>query len=333
MRVSLALLVSLACYLPGLTTQETAAQESTGVPTDPETPDLKTPDLKTPTPTPQPRTTADSASPSAAPSDDTEIDQLVESLDASRYRDRSEASRRLMLSRGRAFEALQEAVLEGNAETAGRAFAILKHHVENKHDPTLQAKAEDVLKRIAEQVDHPKSLAAKRILDPQKEPNRAGRLPAPFLVPPAFAPRGKQVQVQIRIANGLKDVTVKENGNSIRVLDVGNGLQVEKKNGKGPLTKQIYKDAAELKLKDPDAHRVYQRGEAGFGLRIRPGRPVPGQPAAPRLPLPAPGDAKQDIQQRHQEINKRHKEIRRQLEQSLPRRSRPNDSPDEPLEV
>ena len=260
------------------------------------------------------------------------LERLIESLDSPRYSERFEASGQLKRAGRRGIDALKSAAENGSMETSSRALGILEYHFKNDDDGALQDQVKQILEEFAEQTDHPKKLAAQRILNPKQSSTRTPRLPAPFLVPPALV-RPRPMQIQVRIANGRKDITIKENGNSIRVLDTGDGIQVEKKKGQAPTTKKIYKNLDELKAKDDEAYRAYQRAGGGLRFPAQPRLQLPdARPAAP-VPNAIPEDIRKSIQQRHEDLRKRHEENLQRLRESRPLPARPNQPATRSIEV
>jgi hypothetical protein len=196
-------------------------------------------------------------------------------------------------------------------ETADRGFDILKRH-HDSDDLILKAAADETLRRIADQTEHPKSKAAELILAPV-EPVTEHALPFRFPILPA--PNiNRRIQIQVKIAGGDKDITVEEDGKKIRVIENANGIQVEKHDGKGGVTKKTFKDVDELLNKDPEAHKAYKRAGGNFAppLNRRAMPVVPGRPQlAPNLP--------NDVRKRHEEILKQHQEMRDKHKEMLER--------------
>ena len=258
--------------------------------------------------------------------ENTQLENWIEMLDSRKYRDRTEATAKLQRSGSAAIEALGRVVIDGSSEASDRALGILEFHYAGD-DEILKQQSKEVLKEIAEQSEHAESIAAQRILKPA-EPDAPKRLFPNMQVPnlrlpnlPNLAlqnraPINRRTRVRISVADGSKDVTVEENGKSIRVIENADGIQVEKKVENGKTVKTKYKDAAELKEKDPDAHKAYQKAIAGgpapIQLQINGNLIQPGQlQAAPQFPRQL-----EQMQKRIDELRKRNAELReKQLKQ------------------
>ena len=165
-----------------------------------------------------------------------------------------------------AIESLERVVLHGSSEAAGRALGILKRNFFSDSEQ-LSAPAREALQRIAQTENHPSALQAQRILTPP-EPEPKPSAARPRQVPLPVAPMNQQIQVQIKSVNGQREIKINENGREFRFRDDGDGIAVERPDGKGGVQKDRYKDKAELKEKDPDAYQVYER-YAGRGNRIQ----------------------------------------------------------------
>jgi hypothetical protein len=107
---------------------------------------------------------------------------------------------------------------------------------------------------------------------------------------------GNVSRVMGKELNGVKEIEAEENGRKVKIVDdPANGLKVEvtekNKDGKEETKKYEAKDAAEMKAKHPEAHRLYEEYSSRVGrVRIQqlgiPGLPPgPGAPPAPAAPL------------------------------------------------
>lgn len=259
------------------------------------------------------------------------LTQLIESLDSPRYSERFEASGQLKRAGRRGLDVLKSAAEDGSIEASSRALGILEYHFKNDDEGALQDQTKQILEAIAEQKDHPKQLAAQRILNPKRSSVATPRLPAPFLVPPALV-RPRPMQIQVRIAKGRRDITIKENDNSIRVLDTGEGIQVEKKKGQAPTTKKIYQNLEELKTKDTEAYRAYQRAGGGLRFPMQPNLQIPATPARPKTDAKTE-DIRKSIQQRHDELRKHHEENLHQMRESRPLPVGPDQPASRPIDA
>ena len=134
-------------------------------------------------------------------------------------------------------------------------------------------------------------------------------IPFPNLILPNLVPVNRPTRIRISVNNGTKEITVEENGKSIRVIENGDGIQVEKKDEKGRIVKTKYKDAAELKEKDADAHKAYQKAAPGGGVQIQ--MQQNGLPNLPGNGLPQFAPQQLQMQKQLDEIRKRLEEHRK----------------------
>ncbi len=93
------------------------------------------------------------------------------------------------------------------------------------------------------------------------------------------------------------------------MIENGDGIQVEKKDGNGKIVKTKYKNAAELKEKDADAHQAYQKATAGGRIQIQmQPNGIPNLPGQLRV-APQPFQPQQ-LQKQIEEMRKRLEENR-----------------------
>ncbi len=221
---------------------------------------------------------------------DQQVQRWIERLDAPRFSDRARASLELQRLGSAAIEPLEKVVLQGDSEAAERALGILKRNLLSDN-PKFSDPAREVLQRIAKTENHPQAPFAERILTPpESEPQPSARRLA---VPMRVAPMKMNIQVQIRSVNGKKDIQIKQNGQQFRFRDEGDGIAVERPDGKGGVKKEKYKNKEELKTKDPEAHQIYERYSGnGNRIQIRIGQPfqrqVPGLQIRPRIEVRPP---------------------------------------------
>jgi hypothetical protein len=140
-------------------------------------------------------------------------------------------------------------------------------------------------------------------------------VPGPGIVPGRIGAAQIQIQVaggaggnirkmKITEVNGIKSIEAEGNGKKVQITDdPTKGIQMEvteTKDGKETTQKYEAKDAAELKTKHPEAHKLYEeysKQPAGIQLRvggfpggaIPPGFPgIPAIPVAPAAPIRVP---------------------------------------------
>ena len=227
---------------------------------------------------------SDSHSDETQTADSGEIQSWIEKLESPRYRDRAQASSELGKLGIHAIEALEKTTIEGGSESSDRSIEILKRH-HSSRDGILKAAATDALRRISQDSNASQAAAAKQILDStDDEPQKPGPKLAPQMIP-VFPPLNQifkpgnvnRRSTSITIRNGNREVKVEENGKSIRVSESQNGVEVEKNDGNGKVTKQQYKDLQEMKEKDPDGYRTFEKAVPGGGRIKNPGAKNPRQ--------------------------------------------------------
>ncbi|MBC7851971.1 MAG: hypothetical protein IAF94_00900 [Pirellulaceae bacterium] len=229
-----------------------------------------------------------------------EIDKLMEQLDANRFSERQEAQQKLVELGKAAFPALEKGTQHVSREVAVRSLEILKNHFQ-KGDDATKAAAKESLERLAKNND---AILAKRAGEILTPPKPAVQLPGGNL---PFRVGGGNIQIQVvggaggnvkkvsvKDVNGVKEIEAEENGKKVKINDdpaKGIKLEVtETKDGKETTQKYEAKDAAELKTKHPEAHKLYEeysKQPAGIRLQVGgfPGGALPpGFPALPAIP-------------------------------------------------
>jgi hypothetical protein len=222
-----------------------------------------------------------------------EIDKLMEQLDSNRFNERQAAQQKLAEIGKAAFPALEKGTQNVSREVAVRSLDILKGQFQGGDEGT-KAAAKEVLERLSKNNDATLAKRAGEILDP---PKPAAQVP-PGIVPGRIqivgGAGGNFKKVSIKDVNGVKEIEAEENGKKVKINDdpaKGIKLEVtETKDGKETTQKYEAKDAAELKTKHPEAHKLYEeysKQPAGIQLRIGgfPGGAVPpGFPGIPAIP-------------------------------------------------
>jgi hypothetical protein len=251
---------------------------------------------------------ADDAASAPTPAGDVaaEISRLIPQLDDAEFSQRQAASQELMEAGKAVFPELEKAALEGSREASGRAIDILRTQFARGDDATKQA-AQAALERLAKSNNAGAAQKANDVLNPPKavEDPFNGR----FGVAPVIRGAGLQIQVAGNIggarrvstrrdANGKVEIEAEENGKKIKITKQPDGsieMEItETVNGKETTKKHSAKNYDELKMKDAEAAKIYDRYNAGgigniqiqgFAPGLPPGFPapgVPGQPAAAR---------------------------------------------------
>lgn len=238
-------------------------------------------------------------------------ERLLEDLRSPKFAARRNASRKLQQLGVSAHRSLERIVLSADlaadSESATRALDLLKAATRSQDDKIV-ASAVESLRRIAASDSPLAKTAAQALLDPADANSLPGvpRLAAPALQfaprfqfgpaapqfnPPAFAPQGRiNLRISVRTINGVREIEVVENDKKYRFRDVDGGLETERPDGNGGVKKHTYKDGEELRQKDAEAYRIYQK--AGGDKRAEDKRGGPAIEAvpenAPLLPPPPP---------------------------------------------
>lgn len=220
-----------------------------------------------------------------------QVDLWIEQMESPKAAERRNAARQLERIGAAAIKPLETLALNGGLDASERAFEILKKHL-NGDFPELSDKAREALQRIAEGKDLAKSRTAERMLTPQLEETQRPefRPPAPRQQMQQFA---RRTSVKISSVNGVQDIAVDQDGEKYRFRDSGNGISIERPDGKGGMKKAEYKDEDALKKADKEAFEIYKRyaKQAGGGIQIQMGGGFGGGgfrgggfPAFPQVP-------------------------------------------------
>jgi hypothetical protein len=225
-----------------------------------------------------------------------DLEGLIQQMDADKFSERKSASDELTDMGSVAIPALKEATSSSSREVAMRAFSILERHLEDGDTET-----KELAKAALEDLSAGEGQVARRakeVLKPKPAPNQVAQIFGPGRIvigAPAVAriqirqAGGNGRRIQVRVVNGVKDITVEENGKKVRIQDdPNNGIKLEvteKKDGKETTKKYEAKNAAELKKKHPDAYKIYEKhGKQNGGIQIRVARPaVPAVPQPQRI--------------------------------------------------
>ncbi|MCE9529275.1 MAG: hypothetical protein K8R36_24775 [Planctomycetales bacterium] len=250
----------------------------------------------------KPKVEAKAAAQEAKAASAAEIEKLMEQLDSNVFAERQAAQQKLTEIGKAALPAIEKGTQNVSREVAVRSLDILKGQFQ-KGDDATKAAAKEVLERLAKNSDGTLAKRAGEILSPPKSvtQNPQG---VPGIVPGRIG--GAQIQIQIaggaggnfkrsvKDVNGVKEIEAEENGKKVKIVDdPAKGIKLEMtetKDGKETTQKFEAKDAAELKTKHPEAHKLYEEySKQPAGIQIRgfavPGAIPPGAiPAIPVLP-------------------------------------------------
>ena len=210
------------------------------------------------------------------------IATTIERLGAREFDVRQQAYRDLQRIGGAAIPALDQAAQSSDRETRMRALDLLKIHWRGS-DAELSDTAEDVLKRLAQDENHPAGRLAANILD-----NRLEKIRSQLEQQAQFAQRIKAQNLNLRIrvmgariiippgpalpgGGGAKNATVKisDSRHGKMSVKIANGkitaLEVILPDG----TQKKYKDIKDVKEKHPDLFKRYE------SIAKRSGYPLP----------------------------------------------------------
>ena len=230
-----------------------------------------------------------------------EIRRAIRALDSNQFVQRRDAALRLTRAGETAIRALSQAAIDGSREVSTSAFAILRKHYAKRQPESLQTAAKQALQQIAQSEDPRAARQAKAILTPPPPAPPAGRAiqfqGGQFRIQvqnggvQAIALGGAQA-VKVQMINGHKKIDVRENDRRIKISESPRqGIEFElhdQHNGQPRVRKYTAKDAAELRKKHPEIHRLYvqyAKQPAGGAQRVIIGLPEkPGLAGLPRFP-------------------------------------------------
>jgi hypothetical protein len=220
----------------------------------------------------------------AKPALSPELQKLIQQLDADDFDERARASEQLAKLGKDALPALEEGVRSNSPEVATRSFDLLQQLFE-KGDEAGKAAAKAALDRLAQGSDRVAD-QAKKMLEPKPVPmdpndptgrvrilgGGAIRIVGPRIarvapIAPAIAEEAvvrKAMSISTTVGgDGVKTTTVDEDGKKVKIVeDPKKGIEgeyTETKDGKETTQKFAAKDADELKLKHPEAFKLYER--------------------------------------------------------------------------
>ena len=224
---------------------------------------------------------------------ETPLPQLIEELSAASFASRQAAAKKLLAAGVPGVQAVSKSAETDDLDLALTCVGILRDALQSTDKAVSQA-ARSALEKLAQSPQKSVAQRAKLALEPAPEINPGGAfIPGapPFGI---IAGGGMKIRVQIQQGNGTRHITVQENDKEIVIDEVtGTSLTItvtEPVEGKKQSQTYKAKDAAEMKLKHPEIHAVYEKYTArnariprGFGNQgvLIPGvpgfAPVPGQ--------------------------------------------------------
>lgn len=247
--------------------------------------------------------TRESRQPADVANEAAQIADLIKRLDSNRFTERSEAGKQLEAIGKSAIPALTEAASGENREVRMRAIEIL-HKQFDRAEGDLKAAAKQALEKIAAGQNDSAARQAKEALNPKPQQQALG-VPGMQGIQLGAMPIQIQVQAaaggmrrQMRVTNGVKEIEADENGIKTKITeDPNNGLKIEvteTKDGKEVKRQYSAKNADELKKKQPEAYKIYEKYNqqpGAFQIQIQGLQMAPGLqplPAGGLMPAPVP---------------------------------------------
>ncbi|MCP4846709.1 MAG: hypothetical protein GY899_02030 [Verrucomicrobiaceae bacterium] len=186
-----------------------------------------------------------------------DIPPLIKQLDHDEFKQRESAEKGLRELGVIAIPALVQVVNSKSPEASVRAFNIIAHHFKSGEDEARETAAE-VLQKLKESGES-FSARAKQVIEAKENTPRVGNR---FNLQVA-GNAGLQRRVAVTVKNGIKQVDAKEGGRQVKIVDdPQKGITVEvteEENGKRETKKFAAGNIDELKEKNPEAHRLYEK--------------------------------------------------------------------------
>jgi len=256
-----------------------------------------------------------------------QVRQLITQLNDDKFAVRQSASQQLAEMGAAVVPDLAQAAQGKHLEVTSRALDVLKKFL-TANDPDSQIAARQALQELAA-TDHAAAASgARKILAGHQPPQQNtpfgqlfpnGRVPLPAgRIVQRQAKIQLQIQggfgggnlrnniqlkkIQIRQAGGRRTIEATDNEREIKIVeDQQNGIQLEVTEGAGDqrkTKKYTAKNAAELKKKHPQAHKLYEKYSHNNGLILRPQQPK----NEAQDDTDEPADELQKVQQQLQEL-------------------------------
>jgi len=246
--------------------------------------------------------------------DTADIASWIEQLDADQFSERQAASAKLAEAGDAAIPALVKAAQGDSREVIVRSIDILKNHFESG-DKAIKEAAEKGLKELSESDNVIASSRAADAIKPKQQPavgqgNLGGIIVGRGNIQIRVQAIGGNRRIQMKNANGVKEIEAEENGQKVKIKEDANGIKMqvtEKKDGKEVTKTYSAKNAAELKMKHPDAYKIYDRyanqqqkiqiRAAAVPQRVLPAIPVQRAQQIRRMRLVPPQQTKKAAEQ------------------------------------
>ncbi len=230
-----------------------------------------------------------------------EIRGWVDALTSRDFEVRRDASRKLLAAGQMAVKAVATAADGEDLERTARCIVLLRKMLASTDKATKSA-AESALKQLTKS----RSRGVAR--------RAAAALPKPDPSPQRRAASRNVTRTSVRVTNGRRTINVVSGDRTIVIQDV-NGKEIsvrvtDKVNGKAKTREIKASDVADLKKKDPEAHKLYEKHAVRNRLLIRPGLPnrfgglIPriGRPGGRAISLPRGSPWHQQVERAHKQI-------------------------------
>lgn len=196
-----------------------------------------------------------------------EIDGLLKDLNAADFDTRETATKRLIAAGKPVIDAVRRAADTANLEVGTRCLSVLKELRGSSNTETKTA-AETALKELAEGNNRSIARRAAEILEPpaaQRDPAGLPRANINIARAIQLAP-ARGTRMSMRVTNGFTEIDVIDGESKISIKHAdGKDIHIRSQEpaaekGKDPVTKEYKaKDLAELKEKQPEGHKLYER--------------------------------------------------------------------------
>ena len=189
------------------------------------------------------------------------LGSLIKQLDDNEFAKREAAVKKLTELGAAAVPALNRATRRKSPESSMRAFDIIVRQYKDGNEATKK-KATNALKKIAKS-ENLHAAKAKKVLEPPKDvPGTSNELSARADIK-IDGDAGIHRRVSVMVQNGITKVDAEENGQKVKILqDPEKGITIEitdQIEGKKETKKYQAKSLEELREKDPEAHKIYQK--------------------------------------------------------------------------
>ncbi|MCA9083124.1 MAG: hypothetical protein KDA81_03670 [Planctomycetaceae bacterium] len=209
-------------------------------------------------------TIADEKADAKPDTDMQQIDAWVEQLGHQTLTKRVQAKKELLNAGKTAIPSLAKAALSDKREAIERSIDILGALAQSKDEETADA-ARVTLKMLSESKQPSTAERAKSVLN-TKEADGIKPFEGWDKAGTPFAGGGGTRSVSVSNVNGVRTITVVENGRETFIQEVpGRGIRVKTEDDGKPID-VIARNAADLEKRLPEVHELYKQATSGPGL-------------------------------------------------------------------